>query len=917
MLIISKPLSAGQAQTYHREEFSNAQENYYSEGDSIRGEWQGQLAVLWGLEGEVSEQQFARLTEGQSPTTGEQLVRHQTARSYQNSKGETIRSMEHRAGWDATFSAPKSVSITALVGGDKRIIESHRESVRIALYELERFVQARIGGNAPAQTSGKFVVAKFEHDSSRPVDGYSAPQLHTHAVLFNVTFDKEGVARSIQPRELYKTQQYATAVYRSELASRLQELGYAIERGIHGQPEIKGYTEEYLQASSPRSQQIAKHLSDRGLSGAEAAHIAAQSTREAKLHISKEEVKTQHLQAASGFGDQHLDVICHARDADLRVSSPDHTQKAASASVGFAVDRSIEHEALVDQRTLLTAALRHSMGETRLEDIREEFLGRVEDGSLIAINQSPDIPALTLTTPAMLALERDLIQTMQSGRNTCKEIAPEAIREQIFLSHAILSESQRSAVNSLLVCQDKVQALEGLAGTGKTTSLAAVREAAERSGYAPHGLTPTSRSAQKLAESGIETETIQRFLQKSSMAESAQNRLFVVDESSMVSTLQMHNLFQKLGQNDRVVLVGDTHQREAVDAGRPYALLQEAGMSTAHLNEIIRQKNPALKSAVELLAAGKIHEAVDSLNAQGRVREILNREERIEAIASEYIQNPRGTLVVSPDNASRQEINGHIRQRMQEAGAVSSQEYTATVLHARQNMTNTDRMWAPSYAVGDTLRFTKGSKAIGFHVGEYVKVSEADSERNLLTVQRKSGEKITYSPKHLHGVTAFQEQEKKFAAGDRVQITLPYYPEKLANRELATLQEIDKDGNLRLVMDSGKEVAFNIRQHPHLDHGYAVTSHSSQGETVDRVLVHIDANQACRGLINTRLAYVAISRAREDAIIFTNDAASLGQELSRDISHQSVLKPTEMNLEQELAFAPEQKIANARGLSVR
>ena len=159
MVTLSKPISAGQAQAYHKEEFANAKENYYTEGERVRGEWQGQLAERWGLTGEVQEQQFARLSEGQHPSTGEQLVRHQTAREYENERGAMVRSMEHRAGWDATFSAPKSVSLTALVGGDDRVREAHRESVRTALDEMEKYVQARIGGNAPAQTTGAWAVA--------------------------------------------------------------------------------------------------------------------------------------------------------------------------------------------------------------------------------------------------------------------------------------------------------------------------------------------------------------------------------------------------------------------------------------------------------------------------------------------------------------------------------------------------------------------------------------------------------------------------------------------------------------------------------------------------------------------------------------------------------------------------------------
>ena len=226
MLTISNPLSASQAQSYHAEEFSNARENYYTQGDQIRGEWHGRLADQWGLYGEVSEEHFRRLTEGQHPITGEQLVRRKAPREYVNESGQKTRTMEHRAGWDATFSAPKSVSLTALVGGDERLCEAHQESVSVALNDLERYVQARIGGNLPAETTGKWIAAKFEHDSARPVDGYAAPQLHTHVVFFNVTETEDGSTYALQPRELYKTQQYATAVYRSELAVRMKALGY-------------------------------------------------------------------------------------------------------------------------------------------------------------------------------------------------------------------------------------------------------------------------------------------------------------------------------------------------------------------------------------------------------------------------------------------------------------------------------------------------------------------------------------------------------------------------------------------------------------------------------------------------------------------------------------------------------------------
>lgn len=279
----------------------------------IRGVWYGELASRWGLAGEVTEKHFQRLAEGQHPITGEQLVRHQTARETTNARGERGTTMEHRAGWDATFSAPKSVSLTALVGGDARVRDAHRESVRVALNELEPYVQARLGGNRRPETTGNAIAALFEHDSARPVDGYAAPQLHTHAVIFNLTETADGTVRPLQPRELYRTQQYATAVYRSELAARLTALGYEIERGRSGQPEIRGYTREYLDASSPRRQQIEDHLAEADRQGAAAAQIAAHQTREAKLDISHEEMRHRHEQLAEQFGNQPTQVVEAAR----------------------------------------------------------------------------------------------------------------------------------------------------------------------------------------------------------------------------------------------------------------------------------------------------------------------------------------------------------------------------------------------------------------------------------------------------------------------------------------------------------------------------------------------------------------------------------------------------------------------------
>ncbi len=889
MVTISKPISSGQAQAYHKQEFANAKENYYTEGERVRGEWQGQLAERWGLTGEVNEQQFARLSEGQHPMTGEQLVRYQVAREYKNERGEMVRSMEHRAGWDATFSAPKSVSLTALVGGDERIREAHKESVTVALNEMEKYVQARIGGNVPAQTTGTWAVAKFEHDSSRPVEGYAAPQLHTHAVVFNVTETADGNTRALQPQELYKTQQYATAVYRSELAARLQVMGYEIERGDHGQPEIKGYSREYLEASSPRRQQIEAQMAAEGRTGAGAAQIAAHQTRDAKQPLSHDEVRERHQEMARVYGNQPQRVLTEAAQRPGVELMPEPSRIAAHGGMSYARERGMEREAVSDERSLMRDALKHTMGEARLPEIKAEFESRVESREFIWVTRREGLAGRAFTTGEMQGYERELIDRMKSSQGNRDVLADGQTRQQTMEQHPHLSLSQRNAVDTVLTSRDQMMALEGVAGAGKTTSLAAVREAAVLTGFEVEGLAPTSRAAQKLGEAGIETQTLQKHLARGEQPDEGQKRLYVIDESSMASTKQMLTFVERLKENDRVLFVGDTRQHEAVEAGRPYAQLQDAGLRTAHLDEIIRQKDPALKDVVEQLARGEVRQAISSLNLQGRVHEISDRQDRITEIAREYVRQPESTLVVSPDNESRREINGHIHRAMQDAGQVKGEEHRVHVLYARQDITGADRQHAQNYEKGDVIRYSKGSKPLGIEAGEYARVAATDRETNTVTVKRRNGEELSYDPRRLQGVTVYRDTERMFAEGARIQMTAPYRDHKLANRELGTVDKIDGQGNLKLRMDSGREVEFNTRQHPHLDYGYAVTSHSSQGQTADRVLIHVDSAQGQGELLNSRMAYVSVSRAQYDVKMYTNDAKTLGSELSRDVTKTTAL----------------------------
>lgn len=351
----------------------------------------------------------------------------------------------------------------------------------------------------------------------------------------------------------------------------------------------------------------------------------------------------------------------------------------------------------------------------------------------------------------------------------------------------------------------------------------------------------------------------------------------------------MKDFLVRLGPQDRVLLIGDTRQHQGVEAGRPFEQLQEAGMRTAKLDEIVRQKDPALKSAVELLARGRSAAALIELRQQGRVQEIPDRQERIRTVAKMYAASPENTLIVSPDNASRRELNLAVRQELRANGALAREDHTFSVLVQRQDMTGADRAWANHYEIGDVVRFARGSKVAGIEAGSYAIVTAVNPSANLLTVEKHSGELATYDPRRLSGISVYREVAHEFAVGDRIQFTAPDKTLGVANRDLAAIESISPDGRIAARLDDKHQAEFNAADHRHFDHGYAVTSHSSQGLTAERVLIHADTS-VHPDLLSTRFGYVAVSRASHEAVIFTNDVSRLAQHLGTEVSKTSALE---------------------------
>ena len=787
MLNISKPLSASQAQTYHAKEFTAAEQNYWKQGETIQGEWHGKLAEDFGLSGAVGAEEFARLSEGQHPETGKQLVSHRVVHEYKNADGKTVSPVEHRAGWDATFSAPKSVSLTALVGGDDRVREAHREAVNVALNELERYTQARIGGNSPAETTGKFAAAKFEHDTARPVDGYAAPQLHTHVVVFNMTDRDNGTMRALQPHALFESQQFATAVYQSHLTYKLRDLGYEIEAGKSGAPDVKGYTAAYLEASSPRRQQIEEALGRSGFTGPEAAQIAAHNTRDKKVILSPDQILAAHKQIADEFGNQADRVVAEARQRRMEQTQerpPNERQQKVREAVTFARDKGFEREAVVDERALYVDALRRGMGEMTYPEVRTSFEARIASGEFKQITDDGSRAGRRFTTAETIKAETEIIQKVQDGQSRAPQIMSIESAVPLSESRPHFNAAQKRVVEEVLTSRDQVQGLQGRAGSGKTSVLATIREGAEKNGYAVEGFAPTSRAAKQLRDAEIKADTLQRFIAGGGLqaaGDPATKHLYMVDESSLASTQQMRDFLNKIAPQDKVLLIGDTKQHQGVDAGKPFEQLQEAGMRTAQLDQIMRQKDPELLKAVEHLSNNETAVGVEMLSQQGRITEIVDPQQRVAAIAKEYAAHPDNTLIVSPDNASRRAINQAVREELQALGLVDKADHSMRVLAPRNDMTGADREWASRYETGDVLHYTRGSKEHGIEPRSYAQVVTTNPAENLVTVRKDDGQQVTYDPSRLDETGAPMKVQQELMRHASIQTTMNVYGQAMSS----------------------------------------------------------------------------------------------------------------------------------------
>ena len=955
--------SSAMAVTYYE------RDGYYAKNDAEHRQasfWYGDAAKALGLKAHVRPSRFTSVLSGYVPGTDLRLGRMR--------EGEH----EHRPGWDITLSAPKSVSLEALVMGDRRVIRAHDEAVRATLGFVEtELLQTRGWDPAtrrrPRVKAEGMVVAGFRHLASRDQD----PQLHTHCVLANMTRTASGEWRSVEPTRIRRSQKLIGAYYRNELAQRLQALGMAVSPTLVGRVpgfELAGYERSFLDAFSGRRREILAYLERQDLPyTARHTQMAALHTRRRKEDKGLADLVPEWRERARALGlvrektalapSRPLDPVTGERAGVPHVPPPDlpaneiRSMKRAPAlprlprdgvaelagthptgarspapaelsqeperGVLEAVARAVAHVAerrtAIPEAEIRAVALGHAPGRYTLAQVDAAIARLAAGGELIEVDRRGMDRAFV--TDRAVKAERQVLASMRAGRRKGMALAgADAVEARLDASR--LTQGQREAVRAVLLSKDLVIGVQGHAGSGKTTML---REARELLGDRTiQGLAPSAAAARVLArEAGIPSRTLQYFLTRfndlSDPARLARGRdeyggaVLAVDEASMIDTVRMESLLRIARDLEvaRVALVGDTAQLKAVDAGQPFRLLQKAGMATATMDEVLRQRDPELRATVGLTREGEPGAAIAALG--NRVREAPREELGVEAARRWLALAPEhraDTLLLAPTHAIRRQANDAVREGLAEEGHLRGRMLAVDRLVDRR-LTRAQASEIGSYEPGDLAVFHRDHygcrrddvcTVTGIEEGRVVLAHPDGGERRF----RPSGNAAWY-------LRICDTERIELRAGDRVRWTRnraapparfghPRAPD-LVNGGEAEILEI---GYKRVRFRDGEGREFNLAltdpQLRHLDHAYCSTVHAAQGRTARAAIAVLDAD----GWVDRELFHVELSRVSESFLLLTDDRDALVERLQApELGDDGALEALGIDLSEPPVVDPE------------
>lgn len=842
--------------------------DYYSKGSDEHSEWGGKLAAELGLEGKVDPARFEELLSGK---VGDQQLGRRRKEGVQ-----------HHPGWDFAVNAPKSVSIMALVHGDERIVAAHERAVGVAISYLEENAELRrrVEGEIVHETTGRLLFARFTEHSSRELD----PHLHTHVVVMNMTNTAHGEKIvSLETRAMFTEQMVAGQVYRNELAYSLREIGYEVEfdprRGLF---EIRGVPEAMVRDMSQRAEQIEAHAREHGHVGQAQRAKSFYATRRAKEKVGLDDLHARWTDRARPWQAEIDRVSEQVREKGEQSIIPD--PRTAARAVLFGIRQTETHEAVNNLGRYYRTALASHVGEVRLGEVRPlvaEQEARIK--LLRTIRQTGDQTLLKgRTSLRTVRLELALSEHLSLAMG---DAAPAATPERLVEAAraAGLTEAQSAALNGIALGTDRLVAIQGVAGSGKSTLVGALVQAV-RPDREVIALAPTSSAAADLgAKARIESRTVADLLATGGR-DITDRHILVLDEAGQLGNRQAMRMLEISRHTGALlILIGDTKQTGAIEQGKAFWLLQKLGMPTNLLTESRRQETDAMKDAVSLARKG---DYAASLGALDRVTTAATSEDLAKDMVAAWTRlKPSGraaTNILVLDNATRLIVNTQIRETLKREGVVAAEDARLSVLTS-SGMSDQEKHNARFYSGGQVVSFGRDIAASGIaRDAEYrvLGVGRDANGRQIVRLIDENGRIIRWDPRlgNARQINVFNREERDLSEGDRIQWRLANKDLQLKNAERGTVEKLDGPiATIRWDRDDRRQ-DVDLSVHKTWDHGYAETVYSAQSKTYDRVYVLAPVNS---GLVNGQNYYTAITRAQYGVKLWTEDPDRLAQRLAQ------------------------------------
>jgi conjugative relaxase-like TrwC/TraI family protein len=878
MIFVNHQKSAKAAKDYYTQHIAPGDGKYYTEENAqqMKGVWHGRGAEMLQLSGEVKQEDFFKLCDNINPATGERL----TARTDDDRRVMT----------DLTFDVPKSVTLAYELGGDERILNAFRQSLRETMGEIEANVQTRVRKNGADndRPTGNMVWAEHIHRTARPVTKDNVqtvdPQLHAHATVFNATYDSvEKRWKAIQLGDIVRDKGYYQAAFHARMAHRLKDLGYGIERDGNSF-RIAGIDRSTVDKFSQRTTVIEREAERLGIKDAASKSKLGRRTRERKgsQDVSMEELRKEWDARLSP--EERL-AIKTARNGFAR-GDHDITPEQAKE---YALEHSFQNASAVSEKRLKAEALSYAVGSVKPEDVADiaqhpEAMPVPHDGQSF------------VTTKTVLNNEVAFLQFALDGQRKQKPLSANVDGETL----AGLSAEQRKAALHILTSRDTVTGVVGKAGSGKTTAMRSIRDAIESvPGRHVFAFAPSSQASRGvLAKEGFkDAETLAMLLKNEKLQEKTKGQILWIDEAGQVSSKDMRKLMDIAKRNgNRVILSGDYTQHASVEAGDAFRLLEkEAGVKLAKLTEIRRQKDPKYRKAVEQISKGTGRDAQKGFDALDKMGSIIEASgpERHSLLVADYlnaVEDGKSALIIAPTHIEGERLTDELRRALKERGAIGKEREFIT--RKSTGWTDAQKSDIRNYEPGMVVEFNQNAK--GFARAEKCAVAEDD---NGLFLQKTDGSRAPLPITQAQRFDVFRTREIGIAKGDRIRITKNGEAKvkgqakgtRVNNGDVFTVEGFTKEGDIRL--GDGKLLP---KSWGHMALGYVDTSYASQGKTVDRVFVAI--GKLSLPAANIKQWYVSLSRGKEMAKVYVEDKQEVREAISRGAERLSAVELTHTKL---------------------